>query len=283
MRHRAVRPATADPDRWYRRSDAHPAPLHDRRHRPVPVRPRRGGPGPDAHHADRRQAQGDRQGRPPADVAARRQPRAVRRADRRPGPRPDLRRRHRGERRARLAASCATRSSAPRRRGTSPSWPTARSRSATRPSRCTRSCGGPTSCSTPGWRPAASRAGTRCTCSTSSASRPEVDRCVECDRVLESDERFRWVPAARRRRVPALPGSAARPGGPVARGPEAAQGLPAPRHRGASPACASAAGGRARDRGRPARVRARRPRARRPLAGLPRRGPPGAGPRPALP
>jgi len=24
--------------------------------------------------------------------------------------------------------------------------------------------------------------------------RPEVDRCVECDRVLESDERFRWVP-----------------------------------------------------------------------------------------
>jgi DNA repair protein RecO (recombination protein O) len=25
-------------------------------------------------------------------------------------------------------------------------------------------------------------------------SRPEVDRCVECDRVLEADERFRWVP-----------------------------------------------------------------------------------------
>src|SRR4249919_3403008 len=24
--------------------------------------------------------------------------------------------------------------------------------------------------------------------------RPEVDRCVECDRVLESEERFRWVP-----------------------------------------------------------------------------------------
>jgi len=24
--------------------------------------------------------------------------------------------------------------------------------------------------------------------------RPEVDRCVECDRMLESDERFRWVP-----------------------------------------------------------------------------------------
>jgi DNA repair protein RecO (recombination protein O) len=24
--------------------------------------------------------------------------------------------------------------------------------------------------------------------------RPEVDRCVECDRVLESDEQFRWIP-----------------------------------------------------------------------------------------
>jgi DNA repair protein RecO (recombination protein O) len=24
--------------------------------------------------------------------------------------------------------------------------------------------------------------------------RPEVDRCVECDRVLEANERFRWVP-----------------------------------------------------------------------------------------
>jgi DNA repair protein RecO (recombination protein O) len=24
--------------------------------------------------------------------------------------------------------------------------------------------------------------------------RPEVDRCVECDRLLEADEEFRWVP-----------------------------------------------------------------------------------------
>jgi DNA repair protein RecO (recombination protein O) len=24
--------------------------------------------------------------------------------------------------------------------------------------------------------------------------RPELDRCVECDRVLEADESFRWVP-----------------------------------------------------------------------------------------
>ena len=26
--------------------------------------------------------------------------------------------------------------------------------------------------------------------------RPEVDRCVECDRLLEADERYRWVPPA---------------------------------------------------------------------------------------
>ena len=46
----------------------------------VAVRSRRGRPRPDPHHPDRRQAQGDRQGRPPPDVAARWQPRAVRRA-----------------------------------------------------------------------------------------------------------------------------------------------------------------------------------------------------------
>ncbi len=34
--------------------------------------------------------------------------------------------------------------------------------------------------------------------------RPEVDRCVECDRMLEAEERFRWVPLARRRRVRSL-------------------------------------------------------------------------------
>ena len=64
-------------------ADAHPAPLHDRCDRPVAVRSRRGRPRPDPHHPDRRQAQGDRQGHPAADLAAGRQPRAVRRADRR--------------------------------------------------------------------------------------------------------------------------------------------------------------------------------------------------------
>ena len=65
------------------RRDARPASLHHRSHRPVALRPGRGRPRADADHARRRQAQGDRQGRPPADVAPRRQPRAVRGADRR--------------------------------------------------------------------------------------------------------------------------------------------------------------------------------------------------------
>ncbi len=128
------------------------------------------------------------------DLAARRQPRAVRRADRRAGARPDVRRRHPGQRRPRLAQPARFARVARPPPGTSPSWPTARSRSATRPSRSTRCCDARTSCSTRGWRPAGSRAGTRCTCSTNWAQRPEVDRCVECDRVLEADERFRWVP-----------------------------------------------------------------------------------------
>ena len=63
--------------------------------------------------------------------------------------------------------------------------------------------------------------------------RPEVDRCVECDRVLESDERFRWVPPLGGDRVRALSGPAARSDRPQPRGAQAAQGLPAPRHRGA--------------------------------------------------
>ena len=82
----------------YRRSRARPAPLRHRRDRPLPVRPGRGRPRPDAHHARARQAQGDRQGRPPADVAPRRQPRAVRRAARGARPRPDVRRGHRRSR-----------------------------------------------------------------------------------------------------------------------------------------------------------------------------------------
>ena len=62
--------------------------------------------------------------------------------------------------------------------------------------------------------------------------RPEVDRCVECDRILESDERFRWVPPLGGVLCERCPGPAARPDRPDARGAQAAQGLPAPRHRG---------------------------------------------------
>ena len=102
--------------------------------------------------------------------------------------------------------------------------------------------------------------------------RPEVDRCVECDRVLEAEERFRWVPPLGGVLCERCPGTAARPDGHLARGAQAAEGVPAPRHRGDRRA-APGAERRARDRGRPARVRARRARARRALARVPRRGP----------
>ena len=62
--------------------------------------------------------------------------------------------------------------------------------------------------------------------------RPEVDRCVECDRVLEADERFRWVPPLGGILCERCPGPRARADGDLARGGEAAQGLPAARHRG---------------------------------------------------
>ena len=57
--------------------------------------------------------------------------------------------------------------------------------------------------------------------------RPEVDRCVECDRVLEAEERFRWVPPLGGvvcERCPGPPHDRAglQPGGAQAR-----QGLPA--------------------------------------------------------
>ena len=54
-----------------------------------------------------------------------------------------------------------------------------------------------------GWRPAASRAGSSSGLADALGVRPELDRCVECDRMLEEDERFRWVPALGRRALPA--------------------------------------------------------------------------------
>ena len=105
--------------------------------------------------------------------------------------------------------------------------------------------------------------------------RPEVDRCVECDRVLEAEERFRWVPPLGGILCERCPG----PGHDRTRisldalkllkayqrlDIEAISELRLARER------------RARDRGRVARIRSDRARARRPLAGVPRRGPDGA-------
>ena len=263
--------------RWYRRLDAHPAPLHDRCHRPLALRPRRGGSRPDAHHA-----------RPAA--SSRRSPRAIRRPTSRLGgslepfaeltvgarPRPDVRRRDPGQRRARLAEPARLARDRRRPPGTSPSWPTARSRSATPPSRCTRCCGAPTSCSTPGWRPGASRAGTRCTSSTSSGSAP---RSTAASSATGSSSPT--SASAGSRRSAASSASAAR-----------ARRTTAPGCRSRRSSCSrptSASTSRrspalrlapAVEREVEAALRefvARRPRARRSLARVPRRGPPRPG------
>ena len=98
--------------------------------------------------------------------------------------------------------------------------------------------------------------------------RPEVDRCVECDRMLEATETFRWVPAVGRRAVRALPWSAGGSDRPLARGAQAPQGVPAAGHRGDRRAPA-ARGCRPRGGGGDARVHAHRPRARPALARVP--------------
>ena len=228
----ALRPATTWACRWYRR--AMPVPRRYTTEAIVlsQVRPGRGGPGPDPHHADRRQAQGDRQGRPSTDVAARWQPRAVRRADRRARARPDVRRRDPGERRACLADACATRSrvaatawylaeladrSLEERHAAEPLYALLRRAyelldAGMAPGRVARwyemhlldelghaPRGGPLRRMRP---------------------RPGVGRALPLGA------------AARWRRVRALSRSAARPGRPLARRAQAAQGVPASRHRG---------------------------------------------------
>ena len=131
----------------------------------------------------------------------------------------------------------------------------------------------PTSCSTRAWRPVGSRAGTRCTCSTSWASRPEVDRCVECDRMLESDERFRWVPPLGGvvcQRCPGPPHDRTGLTLEALKLLKAYQRLDIEAHRRAA---ASGAVEREVETALRDFVR-QRPRARGPLARLPRRGPP---------
>ena len=55
--------------------------------------------------------------------------------------------------------------------------------------------------------------------------RPEVDRCVECDRMLEADERYRWCAAIGRRAVRPLPGPPNDRAGLIPRSAQAAQGV----------------------------------------------------------
>ena len=66
--------------RMVRSGRARPTPLRDGRHRPLPLRLRRGGPDPHAPDARAGQDQGDREGDPPAHEPHRRVARAARRA-----------------------------------------------------------------------------------------------------------------------------------------------------------------------------------------------------------
>ena len=119
---------------------------------------------------------------------------------------------------------------------------------------------------------AGSRAGSRCTCSTSSACGPEVDRCVECDRVLEADERFRWVPplgGVLCERCPGPPHERAGLTLEALKLLKAYQRLDIEALAGLRLRPAR----RARGRDRPARLRPPGARARGALAGVPRRGP----------
>ena len=83
--------------------------------------------------------------------------------------------------------------------------------------------------------------------------RPEVERCVECDRVLEADERVPLGADAGRHAVLAPPSAAGRAGAAVARRAQAAARVPAAGHRGHRRRCACR--------------RKSRPRSSRPCAG----------------
>ena len=179
-----------------------------------------------------RQAQGHRQGDPSPDVAARRQPRAVRGADRGARARADVRRRHPG--RASAHAWLNLRDSL---ESAATAWYLAEladrsleERHAAEPlySLLRRAY----ELLDAGMAPGRVARWYEMHLADELGVRPEVDRCVECDRVLESEETLPLGAAARRRRVRAMPGPAVRPGRPDARGPQAAQGLPATRHRG---------------------------------------------------
>ena len=244
--------------------------LRDRRHRPLPFRLRRGRPDHDPLHARPRQAEGDRQGRAPDDQPAGRKPGAAGRAESGPGSRPDLRRGHPGGGHACLApparlagvgrdglvpgrAGRPVHRGAPRDRGAVRAA-AARLRAARR--RHGRRSSGALVRDAPGRRDGRPARG-----GPLRRMRPHagVGRAVPLG------------PAARRRPLLALPGALGRPGRPLGRRVEAAQGLPAHGHRGDRRAAASSSR-RARGRRGDARLPASLARARRPVAGLPGRG-----------
>jgi len=187
------------------------------------------------------------------------------------GPRPYLRRGHAGPGQSRLAAPARQSRVGGHRPGISPSSRTARWRSGTRPRLCTRCCAAPTSCSTRAWTPAESPRWYEMHLADELGVRPELDRCVECDRTLEADERFRWVPPLGGVLCPAVQ-VRPRVDRPLDRRPQGSQGVPA--HGRRSPGRAPAAARRGEGGGAgSARLPQRLARAPGPLPGLPRRDP----------
>ena len=149
----------------------------------------------------------------------------------------------------RLAGACATRSSRPPRPGTSPSWPIARSRSATRPSRSTA----PQARLRAARRRHGAGPGGALVRDAPDRRAGHAARGRPLRRVRPDARAGRHVPlgaAAGRRPVPARPGPAGRADRPQPRRAQAAQGLPAPRHRGARRRCVSRSGPSARSRPR---------------------------------
>ena len=260
---------------------ARAAPLRHRCHRPVPLRPGRGRSRPDADHpgasaSSRRSPRAIRRPTQPP----RRQPRAVRGAEHRARPRPHVRRRHGGPRRATPGSGCATASRAPRPPGTSPSSPTAASRSATRREPLYALLRRAYELLDAGMAPGRVARWYEMHLADELGQRPEVDRCVECDRMLEADRDVPLGPAAGRRGLRALPGP---PADRTGLSLEALKLLKAYQRLDieAIAALRLAGGGRARGRGGDARLHAGRARARPALARVPGRGPIGPRPRPA--
>ena len=173
--------------------DAGAACLLHRGDRPFPLRAGRGRPRPDAADAARRQAQGDRQGRAPANEQDRRRGRAIRRAAPGHGSRPHVRCDHSA------SVGHAWLSLRERLESTATAWYLAELAERAVEERAfaypvyallRRAY----QLLDDGMAPGRVARWFEFGLADALGMRPEVERCVECDRVLDADDEFRWVP-----------------------------------------------------------------------------------------